>query len=143
MSDTVKDELVEFLVTPNTPVTRFLASLSDGRTVIQDDRPGSPHAWRRLAGWIKSNSHIKITEMRLQLGQRQPIAMPPNERGYCFGKKGVMVQGGSNSDFVGVGYYDGQNVNLVWYRVPDFGYSFTETRTRENAGFLLIENADG
>jgi hypothetical protein len=50
-----KEHLVAFNVTPDTPPVRWLASLSDGRTVIQDDRPNTPAAWHRLREFLAAN----------------------------------------------------------------------------------------
>ena len=143
MSATVRDSSLAFGVTDKTPAVRFLASLSDGRTVIQDDRPSERHAWARLAEWRKANPSISITGMRLQGPNGVDIKMPPNQNGYFFGQKQAAVWGGSQSNFVGVGFYDGHSVNIAWHRQPSFDQSFTEDRTVAKAGFFLIQNTDG
>lgn len=140
MNETIKDSILAFSVKDNTPSVRFLVSLSDGRTVIQDDRPKQEHAWIRLTKWMKDNPSVSITEIRLQGPKGIDIKMPPNQVGYFFGKKQDAVWGGSQSNYIGVGYYDGQKVNICWHRQPLFDHSFVEERTAEKAGFFLIKN---
>lgn len=141
MSETVNDATLSFVVTDNTPATRFLASLSDGRTVIQDVGQGRKHTWARLTEWIKQNPHVSITGIRLQGPNGIDIAVPSNQKGYFFGQKQHAVWGGPQHTYFGVGYYDGQIVSIVWHRQPKFDNSFTEERTAAKAGFFLIENS--
>lgn len=140
MDKTTNDELVSFVVVAETPKTKFLASLSDGRTVIQDERPKERHAWARLAKWLSLNPGISITELRLHGPRGVDIKMPPNQKGYFVGQKKSAVWGGPQFTYVGVGYYDGQKVVVSWYRQPKFDHSFTEERDASTAGFFLIEN---
>lgn len=141
MSETINDSLLAFDVQKDTPSIRFLASLSDGRTVIQDDRPQQKHAWVRLQEWLKNNPSVSITEIRLQGPKNIDIKMPSNQMGYFFGKLVNAVWGGPQSDYVGIGYYDGQKVNVCWYRQPSFDHSFAEEKTVAKAGFFLIKNS--
>lgn len=141
MDSTVNDSTLAFGVTNQTPIIRFLASLSDGRTVIQDNRPDPErHAWARLDEWLKVNPGISITGLRLQGPKNIDIKIPPNQQGYFFGQKQHVVWGGPQANYIGVGYYDSQKVNVCWYRQPHFDHSFTEERTVANAGFFLIQN---
>ncbi len=140
MSVTVKDSLLAFNVTDKTPATRFLVSLSDGRTVIQDDLSGRKSAWIRLTEWLKANSDISISGLRLQGPNGVDISMPPNQKGYFWGNKQCAIWAGPQHNYVGVGYYDGQKVNIVWHRQPNFNNSFTEERSVAKAGFFLIRN---
>lgn len=138
MSNTVQDNLLSFTAVPYTPKIRFLASLSDGRTVIQDNRPHQRHAWARLAQWLELNPSVSLTGVRLQAPNSIDIKMPPGQKGYFFGQKQHAVWGGPQYNYLGVGYYDGQKVNVAWYRQPRFDHSFTQDRTLESAGFFLI-----
>lgn len=138
---TTNDSTLAFNVNDSTPTIRFLASLSDGRTVIQDNLPSQRHAWARLAEWLKINSDISLTGMRLQGPNNMDIKMPSNQKGYFFGQKQYAIQGIGQQNYVSVGYYDGQKVCVVWYRQPNFDHSFTEERTVANAGFFLIQNS--
>ncbi len=140
MSETINDLTLAFEVNGQTPAIRFLASLSDGRTVIQDDRPKQRNAWVRLKEWLKVNPNISLSNLRLQGKKGVDITMPPNQNGYVFGYKKGAVWGGPQDDYVAIGYYDGQKVNMAWYRQPNFDQSHTEERTVASAGFLLIRN---
>lgn len=137
---TINDSSLAFDVEDTTPPVRFLASLSDGRTVIQNNCRDQKHAWIRLEKWLKSNPDISITEVRLQGPNNVDIKMPSNQKGYFYGQKQDAVWCGSQSSFIGIGYYDGQIVNITWYRQPKFDQSFSEERTVAKAGFFLIEN---
>lgn len=133
------DNLVEFNVTPLTPEVRFLASLSDGRTVIQDDRPGELHAWHRLSDFMRANPEIRITCLRLQAPGRE-VVMPANQRGYVFGKRGILANMLVENHFLGIGYFDGQMAVVNWLHLPDLATGQVEEKTREQCGFFLIEN---
>jgi len=141
MNGTKNDSTLAFSVTSQTPTVKFLASLSDGRTVIQDDCCGKRHAWARLDQWLKVNPGVSITGVRLQGPKGVDIKMPSSQKGYFFGHKQHAVWGGSQSNYVGIGYYDGQKINVCWYRQPNFDHTFTEERTVANAGFFLIQNS--
>lgn len=140
MDTTIKDSTLAFSVTPQTPVTRFLVSLSDGRTVIQNDLPGKESAWVRLTVWLKANPNISISGMRLQGPNGVDIPMPPNQKGYFWGNRQCAVWAGPQYNYTGIGYYDGQKVTVSWHRQPKFDNSFTEERTVAKAGFFLIRN---
>lgn len=137
---------VAFEVNQYTPRIRFLASLSDGRTIIQDDIPGELPAWRRLKDFI-TETKLKITCLRLQSpnihkpGDIIEVVMPANQMGYCFGKKrqAVFPMGGQ-AEFIGIGFYNGETANLQWFNVNNFNDRHSDTRSKEKAGFFLILN---
>lgn len=139
---TTLDNTLAFELTKATPTIRFLASLSDGRTVIEDNRPQQRNAWARLTKFMKANPQLQITCLRLQGPRGKEIVMPSNQKGYCFGYKHKKVHPGGETNFVGIGYYDGHKVLMRWFKTPNFDYSENQERTKENAGFLLIENSD-
>lgn len=134
--------MVKFEVTKQTPKIRFLASLSDGRTVIEDKVPGKENAWFRLQKYLQQNPHIKITGLRLQDVKRNTIVnMPSNQRGYFLSKKQIKVfPGGSEVKFMGLGYYDGNMVTVRWLKQPGLQKSNCETKTKAQAGSFLIVN---
>ncbi len=140
MADTINDEKLSFVVTKQTPTVRFLASLSDGRTVIQDNRQSERAAWARLADWMKANPSISITGIRLQGPKGVDVKMPPNQKGYFFGNKHQAVWGGGQNNYIAVGFYDGNKIEVIWHRQPNFDHAVTEERTVGNAGFFLIRN---
>lgn len=131
---------IAFEVNENTPDVRFLASLSDGRTVIQDDIKDKRHAWLRLQKFLESNTELSITGLRLQCGDKTIATMPSNQQGYFFGMKGRKVHPGGEAHYVGLGYYDGQVVTVNFHRLPNLDHMFSEDKTRAQAGFMLIEN---
>jgi len=134
----MNDDKISFEVTKHTPQTRFLISLSDGRTVIQDNVPGQKHAWTRLGEWLKENKDTHITGMRLQKVGGDVITLPSNQDGYFFGNKQIGVWRGMRETCLGLGYFDGQMVNIMWYRQPNFDKVVEEQKTEIKAGFMLI-----
>lgn len=140
MGETVNDGTLSFEATKYTPKIKLLVSLSDGRTVIQDNRSKERHTWARLAKWLEDNPSITITGVRLQGPRGIDITMPPNQDGYFFGQKQHAIWGGPQYHYLGIGYYDGQKVNVAWYRQRKFDHSFTEERSVESAGFFLIKS---
>lgn len=135
-----RTDLVAFGVTAQTPDTRFLASLSDGTTVIQDERPGEVNAWFRLGDYLKANPGLKITCLRLQMPGIPDIVMPSGQPGYFFGKKGMLANLVIECHWVGVGYYDGQVAVINWHCASNHLSGQVEERTKEQCGFFLIEN---
>ena len=137
-----KEHLVAFNVTRDTPPVRWLASLSDGRTVIQDDRNEGPAAWHRLREFLAADPGIAITGLRLQGVKGKELTVLSRQQGCFFGFKGQAIVGGPQQHYVGVGYYDGHTVIINWLALPHFNHQFSEQRSREKAGFMLIENPE-
>lgn len=133
---------VAFAVNENTPKIRFLASLSDGRTVIQDDVTGERHAWIRLSRFLKENPTLKITGLKLQRPKGPEIIMPANQAGYFIGKKQRKIFPGGEVEYLGIGYYDGSIVSCSFYKMPNFDEQITEDKSKRNAGFMLITNEE-
>jgi hypothetical protein len=119
---------------------RFLASLSNGKTVIEDTRSNEPHAWKRLKKFLKANPEISITGLRIQRNAKE-IPMPANQKGYFYGKKHSAVFSSSiQQGFVGIGYYDGVVVSIRWMQLPKLNRGTVENRNLEEAGPTLIQN---
>ena len=137
-----KEHLIAFNVTPDTPPVRWLASLSDGRTVIQDDRKNAPAAWHRLREFLAANPGLVIAGLRLQGVKGKELTVLSHQRGYFFGFKGQAIVGGPQQHYVGIGYYDGNAVIINWLALPHFNHQFSEQRSKERAGFMLIENTE-
>lgn len=137
-----KEDLVAFEVTRRTPNKKFLVSLSDGRTIIEDFRKGEHHAWIRLGDFIKANPGLHITCLRLQdFRGRDIVTMPSNQKGYAFGKKHRRIYpGNSEITYIGLGYYDGHKVIMKWHHPANLKKFFIEEKTKAEAGWLLIEN---
>lgn len=133
---------VAFEVNANTPDIRFLASLSDGRTVVEDVAEGvrARHAWIRLSRFLKENPTLSITGLKLQRPNGPEIIMPSNQQGYFIGKKQRKVFPGGESEYLGIGFYDGSVVSCSYYKLPNFDHQFTEDKSKAKAGFMLITN---
>lgn len=129
---------VVFEVNDNTPDIRFLASLSDGRTVIEDVVEGERHAWIRLSRFLKENPALSITGLRIQRPNKPEIIMPSNQEGYYLGKKQRKIFPGGEAEYLGIGFYDGSVVSCSYYKMPNFDHHFTETKSKTKAGFMLI-----
>lgn len=131
---------VAFEVNTNTPDIRFLASLSDGRTVVEDEVDGERHAWVRLSRFMKENPTLSITGLKLQRPNGPEIVMPSNQQGYFIGKKQRKVFPGGEAEYLGIGFYDGTVVSCSFNKLPNFDHQFTEDKTKAKAGFMLIDN---
>lgn len=131
-------ELVSFEV-PKNQNKYYVATLSNGKEVFQDERKDAPHSWTRLKQFLQLNPDLKIIDFKLIEGN-QSFDMPKLQKGYCFGKKMVKIFMG-NTEVQGtcVGYYNGDTVKLFWIS-SDGEQVGTEERTKEKAGFFLIEN---
>lgn len=132
---------VAFSVTEQTPAVRFLASLSDGRTIIEDTRPGQPHAWHRLKDYLKENNDLSITCLRLQGPGGAERVMPANQKGYVFGYYGGAIPNGPVQVYqIAVGYYDGATCMVHWVAGPQLQDQRVQRQTAEECGFKLIVN---
>ncbi len=125
-----------------TPQIRWMASLSNGETVYEDDRKDLEEpAWERLKEYVKEEN-VSITNLRLQRGA-DIIQVPANQPGYVCGKRIQAVAPPSPLTFHWkcVGWLDDDNVcHITWARIPEFMQRETEQRTPEKAGFFLIRN---
>ncbi len=138
-----KTELVEFEVVKKTPRICFLVSLSNGETMIQDNRgEGHLHAWNRLKAFLSHNPELKITGLRLQNRKTNKIIeMPSGQDGYFFGQKvQMMYPPGHQVHTLGIGFYDGKEAHVSWVELPRLKRLKTETRSKGECGFSLIEN---
>lgn len=130
---------VSFEVAPNTPRLRFLASLSDGTTVIEDSRQGELHAWFRLQDYLREHDGLKITALRVQNGDME-FCLPSGQEGYAFAKRVIYVFQAGQVNAVGVGYLDGETVKMTWLHPDTLGVIELQDRSIEQAGFSLIRN---
>lgn len=138
----------EELISLNSPVNCnkfYVAELSNGKEIYQDDRESGPHAWLRLKSFLQLNPDLKIVGFRLmefnsKTKQSTSIDMPKNQKGYCFGKKMVKIfMGNVETQGVCVGYFDGEKATLFWVS-EDGEMVGKETRDKNKCGFFLIEN---
>jgi len=125
----------------NTPEIYFKAELSDGKCVFEDN--GSPNSWLRLSDFIKQNPGIKITKLNLFRGNQLICDTPENQKGYVFGKKQIKTWPSQQKcSLIGIGYLDNDNVNIHWLQLPLLNNGYLETRTKDQAGFFLIQNSE-
>ena len=121
--------------------TRWIATLSDGRKVYQDDdRPGLSinSAWIRLGNFLKENQELKIVGMTI--GFRDHIVnVGDNADGYFFCKS-AFAGTGSNIT-IGmylVGTLVGHTLNVKRYQIPEIILVEEEIRNPFEAGECLI-----
>lgn len=131
---------------PHVPKTeRWLVSLSDGRTLFQDQTPGLPSAWTRLKEWV-SSTDVYITNVRLEAYGRKVVSTPfrhaetgeKQVQGYWHSyKMGRVVHAGTNIEigFMGIGYIQNDMIHITWIR--DDGHEIEELRP------LYKENKSG
>ena len=137
------EELISFTV-PNFN-KYYVAELSNGREIYQDNREKGPHPWIRLKQFLQANQDIKIVGLRLmefntKTNQSTSFNMEKNQKGYCFGQKIVKVfMGTIEAKGTCVGHYDGVNATLFWVS-EDGEMVGKETRSKDRCGFFLIEN---
>lgn len=67
------------------PKSRWIASLSNGETIFDDNRKEMMSAWRRLALYVKENG-LSITNLRLKIGARE-VTLPSHQEGYLWKHK--------------------------------------------------------
>lgn len=83
------------------PKDRWIASLSNGETIFEDEIKGQLPAWERLARYVKEHK-LAITNLRLQVAG-QEISLPPKQEGYIQ-KKRMQSTGGRSLLSKCIGY---------------------------------------
>jgi len=117
----------------------FELHMSDGSVIYEDNQP---RCWAVICDFIKNNKNLKVTKLTLKKDSQNIILnTPENQLGYFYGKKILrdMIQN-KTDEFIGMGYYDGDNVFVKWFNILDFSKCVNEIRTKQNAGFFLLEN---
>jgi hypothetical protein len=119
----------------------FIAKLSNGETVYQDNRKNDRHAWLRLNDFLKANPELKIISLEIIKKNGKMYKSPENQSGYCFGlkKTKVYLAPGGEMDSVCYGHYDGEFCYITWLNSNGKVVS-REKRTKQGAGFFLICN---
>lgn len=121
-----------------TPKNRIIVSLSDGKTLFEDDTFGEKHFWRRLQEYIHQTD-IKITKVRYQVGKYM-IEVPDHADYYFFIKRqyGDLQSSQPLSESIKLGYSnDGEVVVGSEYGMD--GTSHFE-QPIEKCGAGLIDN---
>lgn len=115
---------------------RWLAHLSNGERVIQDDgRPGidPPQAWIRLGNYCRQNK-VHIVNLTLQFRSHHEAPLPANAPAYFFANKITAVQGGTQFMSLAIGYLvpDSQQVIVQDWIVPELICIGQEARQLEH-----------
>lgn len=92
----VTKHLTEFV-----PRDRWIASLSNGETIFEDNIPGELSSWDRLREYVKQNK-LAITNLRLQIAGTE-ITLPPKQEGYVQ-KKRIQSTGSYTTKSCCIGY---------------------------------------
>lgn len=112
---------------PHVPRTeRWLASISDGRTIFQDRTPGKLSAWKRLQETV-SETDLYLTNVRLEAYGQKIISVPYRHPetgeaqvdGYWFScKKSLLAHPthGGEFDFIGLGFIRNGEIYITWVR---------------------------
>jgi len=105
-------EKLAFSVDKTVPPCRWIASLSDGRTVFENNVPEVRLAWMRLKAYL-ADKDVQITRLRLQCGEE--IFNVPTANAYFILKK--IHRGVINMDLTGVGLFDEEtsSATIFWF----------------------------
>jgi len=76
----MKDYMLSRKVGPCVPNERWVASLSNGETIHEDETPGVRPAWERLSEYVKDND-LSITGLRLFIANTE-VKLPSGQEGY-------------------------------------------------------------
>lgn len=76
----MKDYSLSRKVGPHVPKERWVASLSNGETIHEDETPGLRPAWKRLAEYVEDND-LSITKLRLFIANTE-VKLPTGQEGY-------------------------------------------------------------
>lgn len=122
---------------------RWLAHLSNGQTIIQDDnRPGvdPPQAWIRLGQYCKQE-RVNIVNLSLQFRSHHESPLPANADGYYFINKAVSVNYGPTIGFYIIGYLKDEQIRVQQWRIPELVCYGEEIRLPDG-GLSLIRRVD-
>ena len=107
--------------------TIWIASLSDGTTVFQDDdRSGAnpPSAWLRLKDYCEAEDTY-INELKIKF-RSHTISIPRSE-GYHFIKGIACMVGFDPEDFFIISVLENSTLKRTWYKVPEIVENKTST----------------
>ncbi len=121
---------------------RWIASLSNGRTVFMDIVHGQSSAWVRLRDYLKRES-VSITQLRLEAFGRHVTSVAGSE-GYWYCKRACRMMGGGPHDprgtqvDWGIGYVNEGSVHIQW--VTPAGHITSEERELKSDDIGIILN---
>ncbi len=76
----MKDYQLSKSVGPNVPKDRWVASLSNGETIFEDEIKNEIPAWERLTSYCEDND-LHITNLRLHIANTE-VKLPAGQEGY-------------------------------------------------------------
>lgn len=109
------------------PQNRWIASLSNGETIFEDNLPSLQSSWNRLAAYIKANK-LAITALRVQIGGGE-VTLPTNQEGYVQKKRAMATQSWATVAHC-IGYVQG-SLSLIHYLGSDMS---SETKIEPDPG---------
>lgn len=130
-------------------VTRWIASLSDGTTVFQDNTPGELSSWLRLRSYVQLHD-LKMTNLRLEAYGYSVVLVPykdaegtPQINGYWHSKNAsIFVSVDSTTMFqgleCGIGYIKGRDIIITW--INENGVIRQENRPYKDNDLATIVN---
>jgi len=127
--------------------SRWIASLSDGTTVFEDNTPGQKSAWLRLTEYVDLHK-LKVTNLRLEAYGRSVVLIPykddegnPQVNGYWHSKQVNALlhsSGITESQCRGVGILKGKEIWVNW--VTEDGIIRSEVRPYKTGDKAVIIN---
>lgn len=95
----------------------WIATLSDGKTVVQDAIPFEHSTWYRMAKYLKDKTDAKIQKLCLHfLGK--VVTILDQADGFFFGNREEGLLGGPSKRFKGIGYVKDMVAYVTWI-TPD------------------------
>ena len=104
---------IQPFVSSNVPENRFIASISNGKTIFEDIIVGEKSAWMRLKDYCKTNS-VKITNLRMQV-DGTTYHLPSKAAGYSHLAFKSFDSNGREEDKKGIGYVTrDRKIMMLW-----------------------------
>ena len=93
-------------------MSKWIASMSDGSTIIEKWEPGKASPWIRLKRLCKEKN-LKITQLRLQVNGKTYTAVKGAD-GYFQAYFVSQDVGGKQTTRRGIGYVDNSHLHILW-----------------------------
>ena len=119
------------------PKDRWVASLSNGETIYEDERKNEPPTWERLSSYCERHG-LSITNLRLHIANTE-VKLPSGQQGYIQKKVAWTVSGVIGGVRKCIGYV--QNGRALIYEVDTERGSST-LRTVDPGAPFTIYHAD-
>lgn len=127
------------------PKDRWVASLSNGETIYEDNRKDISPSWERLASYCEVNT-LSITNLRLQIASTE-VKLPSGQQGYLQ-KKIAWLVGSEGGITKCIGYVQ-DGLSLIYEVDPSRGSRSIRTNDpgfpwviyREDIRKAKVENA--